>query len=183
IVVAVAVVYGLTFLPALLAVMGPNVDRLRLPFLGRRRPAGTGAWHSMALWVMKRPWVVLVPSLALLLIAGTPFLQLRLANGDVDQLPPRNEARQGYDTLVSDFPGYDQTTITAVVYYPDSGPLTADHVGAIYNLSQHLATLPNVISVQSIVSDTKLTRADYITLYTGPTTAMPAELQQALKLG
>jgi RND superfamily putative drug exporter len=118
IVVAVAVVYGLTFLPALLSVMGPSVDRLRLPFLGRRRPAGTGAWHSMALWVMKRPWVVLVPSLALLLIAGTPFIQLRLANGDVDQLPPKNEARQGYDTLVSDFPGYDQTTITAVENTP-----------------------------------------------------------------
>src|SRR5439155_40643 len=93
IVVAVAVVYGLTFLPALLSVIGPSVDRLRLPFLGRRRPAGAGAWHSMALWVMRRPWVVLVPALGVLLLAGTPFLQLRLANGDVDQLPPRNEAR------------------------------------------------------------------------------------------
>ena len=46
-VVAVAVVYGLTFLPALLSVLGSRVDRLRLPFLGRRKPAGTGAWHSM----------------------------------------------------------------------------------------------------------------------------------------
>jgi RND superfamily putative drug exporter len=184
IVVAVAVVYGLTFLPALLSVMGPSVDRLRLPFLGRRKPAGTGAWHSMALWVMKRPWVVLVPSLALLLIAGTPFLQLRLANGDVDQLPPRNEARQGYDTLVSDFPGYDQTTITAVVYYPDGGPLTADHIGAIYDLSRQLAALPNVIQVQSIVNvDRNLSRADYQRLYTGPTSALPAGLQQALQLG
>jgi RND superfamily putative drug exporter len=183
IVVAVAVVYGLTFLPALLSVMGPRVDRLRLPFLGRRKPAGTGAWHSMALWVMKRPWVVLVPSLALLLIAGTPFLQLRLANGDVDQLPPRNEARQGYDTLVNDFPGYDQTTITAVVYYPDSGPLTADHIGAIYDLSRQLAALPNVIQVHSVVTDPNLTKADYQKFYTGPTTALPAGLQQALKLG
>ena len=184
IVVAVAVVYGLTFLPALLSVMGPSVDRLRLPFLGRRKPAGTGAWHSMALWVMKRPWIVLVPSLALLLIAGTPFLQLRLANGDVDQLPPKNEARQGYDTLVSDFPGYDQTTITAVVYYPDSSPLTAAHIGAIYDLSQQLAALPNVIQVQSIVNGPpSLSRADYQRLYTGPATALPAGLQQALQLG
>src|SRR5712692_4795293 len=117
IVVSIAVLYGLTFLPALLSVLGPWVDRLRLPFLGAPKPAGTGAWHSMALWVMKRPVVVLVPSLALLLLAGTPFLQLRLANGDVDQLPPGNMARQGYDTLVRDFPGQDQTNITAVVYY------------------------------------------------------------------
>ena len=184
IVVAVAVVYGLTFLPALLSVMGAKVDRLRLPFLGRRKPAGTGAWHSMAVWVMRRPWVVLVPSLALLLVAGTPFLQLRLANGDVDQLPPQNQARQGYDILVSDFPGQDQTTIEAVVYYPDGSPLTADHIGAIYDLSRRLATVPNVSHVDSIVNgNPSLTRAQYQSLYSGPTSQLPAELRQALKFG
>ena len=183
IVVAVAVMYGLTFLPALLSVMGPKVDRLRLPFLGRRKPAGTGAWHSMAVWVMRRPWVVLVPALAILLVAGTPFLQLRLANGDVDQLPPSNEARQGYDTLVGDFPGQDQTTIEAVVYYPDGSPLTSDHIGAIYDLSRRLASLPYVLHVDSIVNDPSLTRAQYQSLYSGPTSQLPSGLQQALKFG
>ncbi len=184
IVVAVAVVYGLTFLPALLSVMGPRVDRLRLPFLGRRKPAGTGAWHTMAVWVMRRPWIVLVPALAILLVAGTPFLQLRLANGDVDQLPPQNQARQGYDILVSDFPGQDQTTIEAIVYYPDGSPLTADHIGSIYDLSRRLAALPNVLHVDSIVNvDPNLTRAQYMSLYSGPTSQLPAGLQQALKFG
>ena len=186
IVVAVAVVYGLTFLPALLSVLGPRVDRLRLPFLGRRKPDGTGAWHSMAIWVMRRPWVVLVPALAVLLVAGTPFLQLRLANGDVDQLPPHNEARQGYDILVSDFPGQDQTTIEAVVYYPDGSPLTADHVGAIYDLSRRLAALPYVLHVDSIVNvnvKPSLTREQYQSLYSGPPAQLPTALQQALKFG
>ena len=186
IVVAIAVVYGLTFLPALLSVLGPRVDRLRLPFLGRRKPAGTGAWHSMAVWVMRRPWFVLVPALALLLVAGTPFLQLRLANGDVDQLPPHNEARQGYDILVSDFPGQDQTTIEAVVYYPNGSPLTADHVGAIYDLTRRLAALPYVLHVDSIVNvnvEPSLTRAQYQGLYSGPVTQLPSALKQALRSG
>jgi RND superfamily putative drug exporter len=184
IVVAIAVVYGLTFLPALLSVMGPSVDRLRLPFLGRRKPEGTGAWHSMAVSVMRRPWAVLLPALGLLLLAGTPFLQLRLANGDVDQLPPSNQARQGYDTLINDFPGQNQTTVEAVVYYPNGSPLTADHIGAIYDLSQKLGALPNVLSVQSIVNvDSSLTRADYQRLYSGPSTQLPTALQQALALG
>jgi len=186
IVVAIAVVYGLTFLPALLSVMGPKVDRLRLPFLGRRKPDGTGAWHSMAVSVMRRRWFVLLPALGLLLLAGTPFLQLRLANGDVDQLPPGNEARQGYDTLVSDFPGQDQTTIEAVVYYPDGSPLTADHVGAIYDLSRRLASLPNVLHVESIVNVNVipiLTRNDYTSLYSGPSARLPSALQQALVIG
>jgi len=184
IVVAVAVVYGLTFLPALLSVLGPRVDRLRLPFLGRRKPAGTGAWHSMAVWVMRRPWFVLVPALAILLVAGTPFLQLRLANGDVDQLPPSNQARQGYDILVNDFPGQDQTTIDAVVYYPDGSPLTAEHVGAIYDLTRRLAALPYVLRVNSIVNlPQSLTREQYQSFYSGPAAQLPSELQQALTLG
>ena len=183
IVVAMAVVYGLTFLPALLSVLGGRVDRLRLPFLGARKPAGTGAWHSMAVWVMRRPLWVLIPALAILVIAGTPFLQLRLAQGGVDQLPPSNQARQGYDTLVKDFPGQDQTTIEAVVYYPDSSPLTADHVGDIYDLSRRLAPLPNVLRVDGVLNgDPSLTRADYQRLYSGPRESLPSELQQALSI-
>ena len=39
-VVGVAVVGSLTFLPALLSLLGPWADRGRIPFLGRRRTAG-----------------------------------------------------------------------------------------------------------------------------------------------
>ncbi|HVS49877.1 MAG TPA: MMPL family transporter [Candidatus Dormibacteraeota bacterium] len=183
IVVGIAVFYGLTFLPAVLSILGGRVDwpRWLRQLLGASKPAGTGAWHTMALWVMRRPLVVLVPSLVVLLAAGTPFLQLRLANGDVDQLPPDNTARQGYDTLIRDFPGQDQTFITAVVYYPASNPLTADHIGDTYDLSRRLAMLPNVLRVEGFVNvDPTLTKADYQRLYTGSSTSLPAPLQQAL---
>jgi len=183
IVVGVAVFYGLTFLPALLSVLGGRVDRLRLPFL-RPRAVGTGAWHSMALWVMRRSWFVLVPALVLLVLAGTPFLQLRLAQGGVDQLPPSNQARQGYDTLVKDFPGQDQTSIEAVVYYPGSTAVTSDHIGDIYDLSRRLAAQPNVLRVQSIVDlDPSLTKADYQRLYSGPSSSLPQSMQQGLAVG
>src|SRR5207249_8811828 len=78
IVVAIAVLYGLTFLTASLAVLGSLVDwwpgwvKRIIPWLGSRRPAGTGVWHAMAIWVMRRPWFVLVPALIVLLVAGTP---------------------------------------------------------------------------------------------------------------
>src|SRR2546428_5244663 len=69
IVVSIAVLYGLTFLPALLSVPGPWVDRLRLPILGRRRPAGTGAWRSVALGGSEWPGGGAIPSFALLVLA------------------------------------------------------------------------------------------------------------------
>src|SRR5439155_368403 len=114
IVVAVAVFYGLTVLPASLAYIGPAVNRLRIPW----PPASRGGfWHSLATWVMKRPIIVLVPTVAFLVIASTPFFQIRLANGNVDMLPERLEARQGFDRLVADFPGQNETTFNVVVAY------------------------------------------------------------------
>ncbi|HSP10347.1 MAG TPA: MMPL family transporter [Candidatus Dormibacteraeota bacterium] len=232
-VVGVAVLYGLTFLPALLSVLGDRVNWLNritdflvlvvgggtlllvgllfgttavvfaaipviafsiavgialrglLPTLGvRPRAAGTGAWHSMAMWVMRRPWLIVAPALVLLVLAGTPFLQLRMAQGGIDQLPPSNQARQGYDTLVKNFPGRDQTSIEAVVYYPDSQALTSEHIGDIYDLSRRLAATPNVQTVQSIVDlDPSLTKADYQRLYSGPSSSLPQATRQALSVG
>jgi RND superfamily putative drug exporter len=190
IVVGIAVFYGLTFLPAMLSVLGPRVDwsprwlQTVLPLLRRRAPGGTSAWHAIAVWVMRRPFLVLVPALALLIIAGTPFLQLRIASGGVDQLPPSNPARQGYDTVVSEFPGQDQTSIEVVVDYPASTWATTDHIAAIYDLSRRLAAEPNVLQVQSIVDiPGGLSSADYQRLYTGPPSGLSQTMQQALTVG
>src|SRR5258706_4293429 len=196
IVVGIAVLYGLTFLPALLSVMGVAVNFRILSWLlgawgvrpawwpSHQRQEGGGVWHAMAVWVMRRPLVVLIPALAVLVIAGSPFLQLRLANGDVDQLPPSNVARQGDDTLVRDFPGQDQTSIEAVVYYPDSNPLTSAHVGDVYDLSRRFALLPNVLRGDSIVNiNPSLTQADYQRPLSRPQASLPPALQQSVTLG
>src|SRR5258706_320801 len=123
IVVAVAVLYALTFLPALLAILGPRVNSLRLPMSRvRATGAGGGFWHSLATSVMRRPLLVLVPTVAFVLAVGSPFLQLRLANADTETLPPQAESRRGYDELVANFPGQEQSTITVVIHWPDGDP-------------------------------------------------------------
>ena len=147
IVVAVAVVYGLTFLPALLSILGPAVNRLRIPFVspGPARESGTGFWGRWATWVMRRPLVVLLPATGLLLLAASPFIQLRLANGDVDMLPTHLEARQGYDQMIANFPGQDQTTFNIVVNYPDGSPQTPDRIAGQFGLTQRIAAIPGVL--------------------------------------
>ncbi len=179
IVVAVAVIYGLTFLPALLSIIGPAVNRWRIPSLRRSRAtAGGGVWHGLASWVMRRPLVVLIPTTAFLLIAGTPFLNLRMANGNVDMLPTRLEARQGFDKLVADFPGQDQTTFNIVVSYPDGSPLTASRIADQFALVQRIDAIAGVLHTTSIYSlDPNLTTADYQRLYTGDPLSLPAQAQ------
>jgi uncharacterized membrane protein YdfJ with MMPL/SSD domain len=180
IVVAIAVIYGLTFLPALLSILGPRVDRLRVPSL-RRSTDGRGFWHSLAGWVMKRPIVVLIPTVAFLVIAATPFLQLRLANGNVDMLPSHLEARQGYDRLVADFPGQDQTTFNIVVNYPDGSPLTAQRIADQYALDRRIAAIPGVLHTTSIYDlGSNLALSDYQALYTGDPSNVPPAARQLM---
>ena len=180
IVVAVAVFYGLTVLPASLAYIGPAVNRLRIPW--PQRPASRGGfWHSLATWVMKRPIVVLVPTVAFLVIASTPFFQIRLANGNVDMLPERLEARQGFDRLVADFPGQNETTFNVVVDYPSGSPLTANRISDQYALTRRIAAIPGVLDTSSIYNlDPALSLKDYEQMYTGDPSSVPAAARQFL---
>jgi putative drug exporter of the RND superfamily len=148
-VVAASVLYALTFLPALLSILGPRVGAWRLP-LPRGR-GGAGIWHSIATAVMRRPVLVLVPTVALIAIAASPFVQLRLASADATILPPTVESRRGYDMLVNEFPGQDQSTITVVARFPDD-PLS--HRAALDDLRARLAALPNVLRVDMPLSPT-----------------------------
>ena len=180
IVVAVAVLYALTFLPAMLAVIGPGVNRLRIPWF-RRAASGGGFWAGLANWVMKRPIVVLIPTVAFLVIAATPFLQLRLANGNVDMLPTHIEARQGYDRLLADFPGQDQTTFNIVVNYPDGSPLTANRIAEQYTLERRIAAIPGVLRTSSIYDvDPRLGLFEYTQLYTGDPNNLPQPVRQLI---
>jgi len=90
-----------------------------------------------------------VPCLAILIAAGTPFLHLRLAGSGVDALPPGNEARQGYDTLVRDFAGYDNSEIPVVAYFPNDDPATG---AAVADLGRQLAATPGVVRVLAPVT-------------------------------
>jgi RND superfamily putative drug exporter len=179
--VAVAVVYGLTFLPATLAMLGPRVDRLRIPL--PRGGDGPGFWHRLATGVMRRPVLVLLPTVGFILLAGLPFQQIRLANGDITLLPLSAESRRGTEIIRRDFPGQDQNTVTVVLNWPDGRPLSPDHVGAAYDLSRRIAAMPNVLGVDSVVdADPKLSRADYQRLYADPVAAPPA-LARAAAVG
>jgi RND superfamily putative drug exporter len=179
IVVAIAVLYALTFLASLLAILGHRVNWVRLPL--PRRTSGRGLWHGLALRVMRRPLMVLLPIVALLLLMASPFLQIKIANGDVGMLPPNAETRRGYDQL-QQFPGQGQTRFNLVVSYTSGGPLTSQRVGDLYDLAQRIKQIPGVENVESLVSfDPSLSRSAYQALLTQPAAAQPARVQAIVR--
>ncbi|HYK68042.1 MAG TPA: MMPL family transporter [Streptosporangiaceae bacterium] len=85
-VVGMAVLGSLFFLPALLAWLGPWADRLQLPFLGCRRthPQPSRLWARLARSVVRRPLLLGGVATAALLALSAPALGMRLANPQVD---------------------------------------------------------------------------------------------------
>src|SRR5207237_319217 len=89
---------------------------------------------------MRRPLLVLVPIVAFILLLGSPFLHLRLANNDVTALPAHEESRAAFDSLVSEFPGGNQTHISVVAEYPTADPLAPTRVPGLDAYANTIAT-------------------------------------------
>ena len=184
VVVSLAVLYGLTLLPALLAVLGPRVNSLPLRFIsasrrGRRR---LGFWKRIARTVMTHPWPVFLSVSVALLLLGAPFLHLEVGSGDVNALPAHALSRRGDEALRAGFAGADSNRILVVVSYPDGSPLTAARVSGLYDLSRWLAARPHVGRVESLVNlDPSVTREQYEQLATAPAEMLPPGIKQVLR--
>jgi RND superfamily putative drug exporter len=178
IVVGLAVLYALTFLPALLAVLGPRVDKWRMPV---PRLVKRPFWGPLARGVMRRPLLVLLPILGILLVAGMPFLQLEMAGASVDALPEHAESRAAADVLARSFPGIAENVALVVVDYGSGDPLTRTRVGDLYDYSRALAAVPGVQKVTSVVDLRQgMTKGDYQDLYAQPRSRLPGGIQDAV---
>jgi putative drug exporter of the RND superfamily len=164
VVVALGVIGAMTLLPALLAIIGVNLDRLRVRRVVER-PPDQGFWSRLARWVMARPVAVLIPTLALLLLLGTPFLHVQFNAPDARILPESVPSRQAFDRLTDEFgPGPFAPIVLAI---RTQGPATgAENLAALLDYSRRLASDPRIERVDSLVDvDPRLTLEQYRLLY------------------
>jgi len=104
--VLVVALAAVSLLPALLAYLGPKVDRLRLPLLGRTLRAEGDEHSPAARWshaVQRRPWVAAIAAAAILLALAAPALGMRLGFPDAGNDPPDTMTRQAYDLISEGF--------------------------------------------------------------------------------
>jgi RND superfamily putative drug exporter len=180
VVVGFSIVFALTFLPALLAVLGPRIHAGAVP-IGRLGPT-EGFWHRAASWVMRRPVAILVPTALLLVVMGTPFLRLQMTEADVRVLRPEDEARRGYEILKRDFREFGDTRVIMAVEFPTAPALTPSRIGALYDLSQRIEALPHVTKVESIVSSKEMGREDYESVLIDPPELYKPQIEAGKKL-
>jgi trehalose monomycolate/heme transporter len=121
--VLVDMLAALTILPALLALLGPRVNALRIRRTVRRPPVaeGQGAWYRLASSVMRRPVLYAIPIVVVLLALGSPFLKVTWGGTDATVLPAGAPARAVTEALNRDFPDNPTAPIESVVQF--SGPV------------------------------------------------------------
>ena len=168
--VAIAVASSVTLMPAILSLLGPRVNRLAIRRLGSGKVNERGPWARLARAVMRRPIAVALPTLALLIALGTPWLGVRFNAPDGSILPERVPSRQALDALTDAFGEGSFSPMTAAVR--TDGPVTsAANIKLLYDWVQALQADPRVARVDSIVSiDPRLTLTQYQLLYSSSST-------------
>ncbi|MGZ8481480.1 MAG: MMPL family transporter [Candidatus Limnocylindria bacterium] len=158
-------VIGLTVLPALLGMLGPRVNRLRVPLPralrlqtegdGRAAETGHGLWARIARIVMRRPLLIATPVLALLVLAGLPFAGIQLSTGgNLDDLPP-TQAVEGFRILADEFPGGDADPVVVALQadqrIAEDGALSPEWITGLEGYTADLDALPGADEVVSVL--------------------------------
>jgi RND superfamily putative drug exporter len=122
-VVTVAVLAAMTLLPAVLMLLGPRINALRIP--GRKqRPGREGFWMRWTRGVMRRPLLSALGAATLLIVLSLPAFSMVTANRSLEQLPPSTDVRVGNAILTRQITGAGQGregALTILVRPQDAG--------------------------------------------------------------
>ncbi len=179
--VLVVMLASITLLPALLSYLGPRVDRLRIPYLGRRldRPEGDGN-SPAARWshaVQRRPWTAAIVAAAILLALAAPALGMRLGFPDAGNDKKGTMTREAYDLISEGFgPGANGPLVIAAEL-PDAGAKSD-----VQALATTLREDPGIAFVQAPVFNSDGTAAILtVTPTTSPQDEATSELVEHLR--
>ena len=147
--VASTLLAAVTLLPALLAVFGRNLDRIRVrPLRLDHGGENDSGWHRWTRHIQRRPWPYLVASSVVLLVMAIPLLSIRLGTADGGSAPVGSTARTSYDLVASEFgPGWTGPLMVTAQY--DQATSRAQAQSWLDALRVDLAATPGVAAVPS----------------------------------
>ncbi|HTR19889.1 MAG TPA: MMPL family transporter [Gemmatimonadales bacterium] len=152
-VVTVAVLLAVTFLPAMLAILGRNIDRPR--WLARplaRIHAPTG-WERWARWLAHRPWRAIAIGGSIIAVLTLPLSQIRIGVPARNWFPPRSESGQGLALLREmGANGLILPTRLVVVLSPGQSALRSPALLGLKALGDSLRRDPRVKDVRGVAS-------------------------------
>ena len=158
VVVFVSVIAALTLLPALLGVLGPNINRLAIR--RRREGAGSAFWSRSAEVVMRHPFAVILLTAAILGVLLYPVGHMKVGIPEATVLPQKYESRAGDDILKKNFE-YAALNPMEIVATLNDDPLSAQGLSATKELGKRISGAEGVSSVESVYTIGKSAAKDY----------------------
>src|SRR5262249_19562873 len=101
--VTVAALSAVTVVPALLALAGRGIDRLRIRQPVAEESAGHAGWQRYAERLGRHPWRFLGAGLAVLAVLAVPAFAMQLGHVDAGADPAGSTAKIAYDELSAAF--------------------------------------------------------------------------------
>jgi RND superfamily putative drug exporter len=120
--VLVVMAAAVTLVPAVLAVLGPRIDRLRVPGLGGAlHPEQTRLATRWSRAVQRRPWTAAIAGAGVLIALTVPVTELRLGFPDAGNNPADSTTRAAYELMSDAFgPGSNGPLLVAAEIAPGS---------------------------------------------------------------
>lgn len=167
--VAVALMVAITLLPAILSILGPKIDLMRISLFKKNKANRHSNWRWLAKKVVGHPLTYFFSVLIFLLLLGYPFIFAKFGLSDFRIFPKGSENRHFYNTYSEQFDVKELSPVLLVVK-SNSGPILSEkNLGRLYDLAQHIKDNPYVKKVNSIVTiDNKLSKKQYYALYKSP---------------
>jgi RND superfamily putative drug exporter len=142
-VVLLAALSAVVVLPAILAVLGPRVESLRV--FKQRPPSADGFWGRQATRVMRHPIPYAVGVSAVLLVLAIPFLRFNPGLIDDRVVPDHVTSRAATDQIREHFSSREADALQVLV--PDANIARDAH--ALESFGTKLAALPGVARVDA----------------------------------
>ncbi len=195
VVVLSSVIFALTFLPALLGVLGPRVNALSVGgLIGRLRGSGSeeapttprqSRWERVALGVMRRPFAVIVPVLLALFVAGSPFFRLQQGVPDASIFPAGLPSRDAWVALMDEFrPG--ETSPITILANTSGSPTDQASIQAVMDYTAALEKVDGISRIEGPFTLTDpstgaaMSAAQVAQLYAAPAGSQPPQLAAAV---
>lgn len=145
-VVFIAVLTSLTFLPAFLILLGKNIDKGRILKI---KEEANPKWRTFAQGVIKRPILISLLAIAMLLIGAIPVKDIKLNIPEIEIIPPSYESRYAYETMKKAFDKENESSLYLIAQRDESWT-TEEGLDELLTIQQKLQEKEMVKEVTTI---------------------------------
>ena len=146
-VVFFSVAASVTFMPAVLGVLGRRVNSV--PVIPLRAVQASRFWNGWARLVLRRPWVSIIIALVLIALVASPIVTMKTQMTSASTLPAAAESRRGLELLDREFDREALSPISVLLTWEGDQTIDMARAAALFAYGQQVTGLPGVASVLS----------------------------------